>query len=160
MSHGDEILGPSFVERREPRGLVLSVEGFGVVGATEHGEEVGIEVRLADGAVATLLFPSRLFPKLMAGLLAGGKAAHSARLAYLGTEQMVLDDAGAEPFTPTAFQLGLAGTRGGRQALLLRLEKDGTPILDVALDAVLARGLAEGIPRELGRQASPARRKQ
>lgn len=58
-----------------PERLHLMMESIGVVGITEHGEHVGMELRFGTGESATVLFPTPYYQKLMAALMSADAAA-------------------------------------------------------------------------------------
>jgi len=116
-----------------PERLHLIVDRIGVVGITEHGEHVGMELHFGTGESATVLFPTPFYQKLMAALMSAGAAAQKERLAWLGSQQAVLDYTGAEPFAPTDWAFGRAKARDGTDVLMMRLLKDELPVVDVAL---------------------------
>jgi hypothetical protein len=140
-----------------PADDAVMVEAVGVVGATADGEHFGVELRLGEGRSATLLFPSALFPPLMAGLSAAGAAAQSALVARLGSEQAALDHVGARPIVPTGWGVARARTRDGAERLLIRLDVAGAPVVDAAFSLGEAEALASDMLRAL--EGPPARRR-
>ncbi|WP_293677394.1 hypothetical protein [uncultured Phenylobacterium sp.] len=133
--------------------VAIIAEGIGVVGSTEKGDHVGLELLLAAGDKVSVLFPSTHFQKLMAALMAAGSAAHRNQLAWLGSEQAAASHAGAQPFVPTSWSIGRASTREGIDVLMVRFEKDQTPVLDLAFTAEAAEQLVLDISKELSRGA-------
>ncbi len=133
--------------------VAIIAEGIGVVGSTEKGDHVGLELLLAAGDKVSVLFPSILFQKLMAALMAAGSAAHRKQVEWLGSEQAAASHAGAQPFVPTSWSISRASTREGADVLMLRLERDQTPVLDLAFTAEAAEQLALDISKELSRGA-------
>ena len=91
--------------------VAIIAEGIGVVGSTEKGDHVGLELLLAAGDKVSVLFPSILFQKLMAALMAAGSAAHRKQVEWLGSEQAAASHAGAQPFVPTSWSISRASTR-------------------------------------------------
>lgn len=140
-----------------PAASALVVEGIGVVGATEHGEHVGLELAIEGGGRTTVLFPVILFQKLMAGLMAAGGAAQAAQVARLGSRQAALDHVGAQPFAPDDWGFGRARTRDGVEVLVMRLIKGGTPVFDVALPMPDAAAFADQLQSELSKGPPAAR---
>lgn len=140
-----------------PADSALMVEGIGVVGATEHGEHVGLELAIEGGERTTVLFPVILFQKLMAGLMAAGGAAQAAQVARLGSRQAALDHVGAQPFAPDDWGFGRARTRDGVVVLVMRLIKDGTPVFDVALPMLEAAAFTNQMQSEVSKGSPSAR---
>ncbi len=134
-----------------PENLALLVERIGTVGITEHGEHVGMELQFISGERATVLFPQPLFTRLMAALMAAGTAAHKAQLARLGSEAKVFMHVGAEPFAPTGYTFGRGRTLAGADVLLMTLEKDASPVIDVALGFETAERFAQEMLHELAK---------
>lgn len=146
-------------ERRVvPADDAVMVEAVGIVGATADGEHFGVELRLGEGRSATLLFPSSLFPPLMAGLSAAGAAAQSALVARLGSDQAALDLVGARPIVPTGWSVGRARTRDGAERLLIRLDVGGAPVVDAAFSLAEAEALASEMLEALEGPAGQPRR--
>ena len=137
--------------------IAIFAEGIGVVGTTEHGDHVGIELILGGGERVSVLFPSIHFQKLMAAIMAAGHAAHSKQVERFGSQEATLTHQGAEPFTPTGWGFARARTRDGAEVLMMRLTKDDAPIVDAALSLEAADQFARDLLRALGR-GPPARR--
>ena len=144
---------PSKSSSAEGEPVAIIAEGIGVVGSTENGDYVGLELLLAAGDKVSVLFPSLLFQKLVAALLAAGSAAHRKQVEWLGSERAAASHAGAQPFVPTSWSISRASTREGADVLMLRFEKDQTPVLDLAFTAEAAEQLALDISKELSRSA-------
>lgn len=143
---------PTPPDAADAQPIAIFAEGIGVVGSTEHGDHVGMELLLGGGEKVSVLFPSRDFQKLMAALMAAGRAAHTQQVAWLGSAAAALTHQGAEPFVPTDWEFGRAQTRDGVDVVLVRLTKDQAPIIDAALtlDAAdrFARELRETLDGE------------
>lgn len=140
-----------------PQNLALMVDSIGVVGTTEHGEHVGMELKFESGENATVLFPTAYYQKLMSALMAAGAAAHSQRLAWLGSQQAVLDYTGVEPFAPTDWAFGRAKMRDGIDVLTVRLMKDSLPVVDAALALDAAEKFSAELAAELEKGPPVAR---
>jgi hypothetical protein len=57
-----------------------------MIGATEHGEHVGLEIQTNDDKRSVLLVPYSLFQKLILGRMTAGGIAHREQLARLGSD--------------------------------------------------------------------------
>jgi hypothetical protein len=135
--------------------LALLVERIGVVGTTEHGEHIGLQLTFSSEEQATVLFPHAMLRKLMAALAAAGSAAYDAQVSRLGSEANVLLADSPEPILPTDFELGRGKALDGRDMLLMRLKKDSLPIVDAAFSYAEARRLAAEILVELLKGPAP-----
>jgi hypothetical protein len=62
------------------------IERIHMIGATEHGEHVGLEIQTNDDKRSVLLVPYSLFQKLILGRMTAGGIAHREQLARLGSD--------------------------------------------------------------------------
>ena len=138
-----------------PVHLSLFVEQIGVVGITEEGDYLGMELQFTSGERATVMFPQAMFQKLMAALMSAGAAAYAERVNRLGTEGNLLAWSGAEPFAPTDFEFGRGRTADGVDVLTTRLKKDHLPVVDFGLSFPRAEEFARGLLQELAKGAAP-----
>lgn len=134
--------------------VAIIAHGIGVVGTTEHGEHVGMELLLEAGDRVSVLFPSPLFQKLMAALMAAGDSAQKKLIERLGSEQAAASHIGAQPFAPNDWAVGRAFTREGQEVILIRFKKDRLPVVDVAIDYSSATGLGQALLGEIA-EGSP-----
>ena len=159
MADPTDATGPT-AESAGAQPIAIFAEGIGVVGSTENGDHVGIELLLGGGEKVSVLFPSGHFQKLMAALMAAGKAAHAKQVEWLGSEQAALTHQGAEPFTPTGWGLGRARTRDGAEVLVMRFTRDEAPVVDAALPLDAADQFARELLEALRRPPAPLQTRQ
>lgn len=125
------------------------VEKIGMIGSTEHGEHIAIEIKSDRGQEAYLLFPFGLFQQLLLGLTAAGAKAYNEQLDRLKTGQNVIDYAGINGMRPTDYRLGRGVTTEGDDILLMRLCINRAPMWDVMMGFEQATEFATAILREL-----------
>lgn len=147
---------PDKTYKEVPVDMGLFVERVGVVGITEEGDYLGMELQFVSGERATVMFPQSMFQKLMAALMAAGAAAHDERVKRHGSEANMLTFAGAEPFSPSDFEFGRGRTAEGLDVLMTRLKKDRLPVVDFGLPFEKAEQLAREMLRELAKGPAKA----
>jgi hypothetical protein len=144
-------------ERGFPKENAIVVRRIMMIGATEHGEHVGLEIETDTDQNCVLLIPYVLFQKLMLGLLTAGGIAHREQLARLGSESSVLSVAGFSSFHPTGHDVGRVRLVNGEEVVLLRLKKGSLPVIDVTAAIADAKRMAIDILAEADKKP-PARR--
>ena len=122
-----------------------------MVGATEHGEHVGLEIETATNQNCVLLVPFGLFQKLILGLLTAGGIAHKDQLARHGSESRVFSAAGFSAFHPTGYDVARGRLINGADVVLLRLKKGPLPIIDVTAAVADAKRMADDILIEVAK---------
>ena len=125
------------------------VEKLGMIGSTEHGEHLAVEVKTDRGQEAYILFPYGLFQQLMLGLSAAGIKAYNEQLARLKTDQAIIDFAGIAGIRPTDYRLGRGVDEAGNDILLMRLCINGVPLWDVMMGPEQATEFATAILRQV-----------
>ena len=126
------------------------VKNVTTVGSAEGGEYIRLSIEL-DGLSPTLFIPYKMFPALLTALIAAGSAAHTDMLARKGSEASVLEMVGGIALRPTEFDLVLSKD-GDEDLIVIRLKKDGAPMMLAALSREGAENLAREI---LSTLASP-----
>src|SRR4051812_47141579 len=106
-----------------------------MVGATEHGEHIGVEVETEDGKPSLLLFPFSAFQKLMLALMTAGGIAHRDQAARFGGHDAALSASGFSAFRPSGYDVGRLRLTNGEDVVLLRLKKGALPVIDVTVPA-------------------------
>ncbi len=128
-----------------------------MVGSTENGEHLGMEIETEDGTLSLLLFPFFAFPKLMLSLMTAGGLAHRDQLARFAGHEAALSATGLSAFRPTGYHVGRMRLTNGEDVVLMRLKKGELPILDVTLPVQDAKLLGRDVTLEAAKE--PLRKK-
>ena len=135
----------------------IVVQRIQMIGATERGEHVGLEIQTDDNKNCVLLVPYHLFQKLILGLMTAGGIAHREQLARLGSDNAVISVNGFSAFHPTGHDVGRLRLVNGADVVLLRLKKGALPVIDVTAGMEDAKRMAHNILLEAAKPP-PARR--
>jgi hypothetical protein len=130
----------------------LEIERIEQVRTTEHGTSVVLGLSVKGGDKCEIDIPVGHFQGLMTSLLLAGGFAYRQQLTLLGSDEAVRNTMGVPRFAPTNF-LALRGKedRTGEDLVLLRLEQDGAPVVDVILSFAGAQQIANGLQTELSK---------
>lgn len=146
-------------EQMQVRGFskenAIVIQRIKMIGATEHGEHVGLEIETDDNKNSVLLVPFSLFQKLILGLMTAGGIAHRDQLARFGSNSVALSAGGFSAFHPTGYEVGRLRLANGNDIVLLRLKKGSLAIIDVTLSAEDAKHLAQDMAIEAAKQPAP-----
>jgi hypothetical protein len=118
-------------------------------GSTEHGEHIHLTVVPRGGKAMSLFFPFALFQQLVTAVIAGGSAAYRDQVRRLGSDENIVTVHGMTNFHPTGFELGRGQSAGGPVLILLRLKKDGVPVIDATFDFQAAAELGGALLDEV-----------
>lgn len=131
------------------------VENITKAGSSENGEFVRLTLVLKGGREITLFFPFKFFSGLMTALFAAGTNAHEDQLKAKGSEQNLLTMLGTVVFEPNGYSLGRGKNLQGDDALVIRLKKDGLPLVDVGFQFEGARQIAKEMLQEIEKGPAP-----
>jgi hypothetical protein len=120
----------------------IVVQRIRMIGATEHGEHVGLEIETDANRNCVLLVPFVLLQKLLLGLMTAGGVAYHEQIGRLGSENAVLSVNGFSAFHPTGHDVGRLRLVNGEDVVLLRLKKGNLPVIDVTAAIADAKRMA------------------
>ena len=131
----------------------LVVRRILMIGSTEHGEHVGVEIETEDKQNRVLLVPFSQFQKFMLGLMTAGGIAHRDQVARFGSSSEALYSSGFCAFKPSGYDVGRLQLVDGDDLVLLRLKQGVLPIIDVRFSVDDASHVAQDIAREADKPA-------
>ncbi|HJU12786.1 MAG TPA: hypothetical protein VJ728_18025 [Candidatus Binataceae bacterium] len=138
--------------RRFSKDDAIVIRRIMMLGATEHGEHVGLEIETDSNQNCVLLVPFGLFQKLLLGLMTAGGVARREQLARHGSDSNVLSVAGFSAFHPTGYDVTRGMLANGKDVVLLRLKKGDLPIIDVTAAVGDAKRMAHDILTEVAKK--------
>ena len=135
----------------------LVVSRIMMVGATDRGEHVGLEIETEDQRQHVLLLPFSLVQRLFLSLLTAAGVAHRRQVARFGSGPAALSASGFSAFKPSGYDVGRVRVAGAEDIILLRLKQGELPVIDVRLPLNLAKQLARDIIAETQKQTNAPR---